>query len=95
MDSVQFVLVEQLLLVEDLVVVLLEKLKKVACVSVNANLMNFLMLMEIAILVDLIKSFPMDNVFVQLDTVSTVVEFVLLLVLKANSPSKEDVLSVP
>ena len=95
MDSVQFVLVEQLLLVEDLVVVLLEKLKKVACVSVNANLMNFLMLMEIAILVDLIKSFPMDNVFVQLDTVSTVVEFVLLLVLKVNSPSKEDVLSVP
>ena len=95
MDSVQFVLVEQLLSVEDLVVVLLEKLKKVACVSVNANLMNWLMLMEIAILVDLIKSFPMDNVFVQLDTVSTVVEFVLLLVLKVNSPSKEDVLSVP
>ena len=73
----------------------LEKSRKEVCVSVNVKLMSFLMPMEIAILVDQIKSFPMEYVFAQLDIVLIVVECVHFLVLKANSPSKEDVQFVP
>ena len=70
------------------------KLKKVLCALVNANLMNFLMPVEIVIPVELIKSSQMEFAFAKPDIVSTVVESALFLVDRVNSPSKEDALFV-
>lgn len=74
---------------------LLEKFKKVQFVLANAKLINFLMEMETAILVDQTNSFPMVNAFVLLDTVATAVEFALFHADKDNSLIKEDAQSVP
>ena len=79
----------------DLVDAQLEKLNKLQFVSVNVKLINFLMEMEIAILVDQTKSFPINNASVLLDIPVILVESALLHVVKDNSPSKEDVLSAP
>ena len=73
----------------------LEKSKKVLFASVNANLTNFLMPMETAILAEQIKLSQMETVSVSLDTVSTAAEFALFPAVKDSSHSKEDVLSVP
>lgn len=71
------------------------KLKKVLCALVNANLMNFLMPVEIVIPVEPIKSSQTEFASAKLDIVSIVAESVLFLVDKVNSPSKEDALFAP
>ena len=92
MVSAQYVQKELLLLEEEHADALLVKLRKVLCVLVNANLMNFLMPVEIAIPVEPIKSSQTEFAFAKPDIVSTVVESALFLVDKVNSPSKEDAL---
>ena len=92
MVSAQSVQKELLLLEEEHADALLVKLRKVLCVLVNANLMNFLMPVEIVIPVELIKSSQTEFAFAKPDIVSTVVESALFLVDKVNSPSKEDAL---
>ena len=92
MVSAQYVQKELLLLEEEHADALLVKLRKVLCVLVNANLMNFLMPVEIVTLVEPIKSSQTEFAFAKPDIVSTVVESALFLVDKVNSPSKEDAL---
>ena len=92
MVSVQSAQKELLLLEEEHADALLVKLRKVLCVLVNANLMNFLMPVEIVTPVEPIKSSQTEFASAKLDIASTVAESVLFLVDKVNSPSKEDVL---
>lgn len=72
-----------------------ERSRRDPCVLVNVKLTNFLILAETATLVDQTRSSPADNVSAKLDILSTIVEFVLLHADQDNSPSKEDVPSVP
>lgn len=72
-----------------------EKFLKEQHVSVNASLMSWLMQMEIAILVEIIRLSPTDSVSVLLDMPLIVVESAFFPALVMPSTSKVVVLSVP